>query len=317
MIDLRCLSDFLDLARTGNFSASARNRSISQPALTRRIQQLEKWCGRLLFDRSKAPLRLTTAGEEFRPIAERLVDELQAFRKRGDRTPTGRSLRCMSLHSLGSTWLPEWLNSTVRKRLRRAIDVSFGTYDQCFAALREDQIDIALVYQSDQVREPRFKALGRTVVGREAFVPVLAVSCRPDAPASRTIIELSRENYLGNALSSAFDRAKRLPGFKAGPVASRFDAVRAFVDAGSGIGWLPRRMAAADIAAGTLRAAGDGLQEIELDIVMIAASEDNVALARSLAGEADVHRSRPHPSRRRASRPPSAKRSLRARPSRR
>lgn len=317
MIDLRCLSDFLDLARTGNFSASARNRSISQPALTRRIQQLEKWCGRLLFDRSKAPLRLTTAGEEFRPIAERLVDELQAFRKRGDRPSTSRPLRCMSLHSLGSAWLPEWLYGTVAKRLRRAVEVSFGTYDQCFAALREGQIDVAVVYQSAQVREPRFKALGRTVAGRESFVPVLATACRPDAPASRTVIELSRDNYLGKALSPAFDKAKRLPGFKAGPVALRFDAVRAFVDAGSGIGWLPRSMAAADVAAGTLRAADDGLHTVELDIVVIAASEDNAALAKSLAGGAAVHRPTPLPSGHRASRPPPAKRSLRSRPSRR
>ena len=83
MFDLRYLLDFLDLARTGNFSATALNRSISQPALTRRMQQLERWAGRKLFDRSTTPLTLTAAGAHFHPIAARIVEDLRAFQAAG------------------------------------------------------------------------------------------------------------------------------------------------------------------------------------------------------------------------------------------
>jgi DNA-binding transcriptional LysR family regulator len=284
MVDLRYLSDFLDLARTGSFSATARNCSVSQPALTRRIQQLEKWSGRLLFDRSATPLKLTAAGNEFRPIAARLIDELQAFRKRGARPASAKPVRCMSLHSLGSAYLADWLNRTVRGRLRHPLEISLGTYDQCFAALRENEVDVALVYQSGKVRDARFKALGRTHIGREVFGPIVSSTCATKPP----IIELSRDNYLGKALSPAFDRCKRRLGYAAGPIASRFDAVRALVDAGSGVGWLPESTVRPELVAGTLRVIDDATLKVELDIILIAASEENLALSK-LLGPAEKH----------------------------
>src|SRR5215813_7000835 len=98
-MDLRHLADFLDLARTGSFSATACNRSVSQPALTRRMQQLERWAGAQLVDRGRAPLRLTAAGEALRPLAERVIGELDAFRH--GRRRAAAQKRCMALHSLG------------------------------------------------------------------------------------------------------------------------------------------------------------------------------------------------------------------------
>ena len=294
IVDLRSLLDFLDLARSGNFSASARNRSISQPALTRRIQRLEEWTGRLLFDRSATPLRLTSTGEDFLPLASRIVDELETFRKRNSQGGAKTPLRCMSIHSLGTAFLPNWFGHGAGARLQGMPTISFGTYDQCFAALRENEIDIALVYHTERVREARFKGLSRKQVGTEDFIPVATagyakrLSGSPKTGAiAPTIVELSRDNYLGKALSAAFDHCKRQLHYAFGPVAVRIDALRGLVDAGCGIGWLPESMVRAEIDAGRLVCFADRMPKVELGVVFIAPSEAKLAMLAASREAAD------------------------------
>lgn len=56
------LQDFLAVEQTGSFTRAASFRNSSQPALSRRIQMLERWAGSELFDRNAVPVGLTEAG---------------------------------------------------------------------------------------------------------------------------------------------------------------------------------------------------------------------------------------------------------------
>ncbi|MBX3523477.1 MAG: LysR family transcriptional regulator [Xanthobacteraceae bacterium] len=56
------LQDFLAVEQTGSFTKAANLRNSSQPALSRRIQMLERWAGGELFDRNAVPIGLTEAG---------------------------------------------------------------------------------------------------------------------------------------------------------------------------------------------------------------------------------------------------------------
>lgn len=69
------------LAQVRNFSQVAEKLSITQPALSKQIGNLEKELGILLFDRSTVPLTLTPAGEAFiRDARELLYREDQLLR---------------------------------------------------------------------------------------------------------------------------------------------------------------------------------------------------------------------------------------------
>ena len=283
MFDLRYLLDFLDLARTGNFSLTARNRGISQPALTRRIQQLEQWAGRRLLDRSTTPLKLTPAGVEFCPVATRIVEELDAFGRQGKQGAKA-PIRCMLIHALGN-----WLHDP---GAGGGPTISFGTYDRCFAALRDNDIDVALVYRSDSVQDARFKGLARVRIGADVFVPVASADylAKTNAAAGGIVVELSRDNYLGQALAATFERCKRRPGYVEGPLATRIDAVRGYVEAGYGIGWLPASMIRADLDSGRLCRIEDPALEVKLDVVLIGSENDKVAAAAHLISRADRSR---------------------------
>jgi DNA-binding transcriptional LysR family regulator len=68
---------FLVVARTGSFSAAARELTVAPSVVTKRITRLEDQMGAQLFIRSTRALTLTPAGERLLPSFQRLVAELE------------------------------------------------------------------------------------------------------------------------------------------------------------------------------------------------------------------------------------------------
>ncbi len=73
MLDLRSLTYVLSLARTANYVRAAEDLGISQPALTRAIQGLERKLGMRLFDRNRSGVTPTAQGAVFIERASVLV----------------------------------------------------------------------------------------------------------------------------------------------------------------------------------------------------------------------------------------------------
>jgi DNA-binding transcriptional LysR family regulator len=72
-LNLRHIRAFVEVAHQGSFRRAAEKLFVSQPALTITISQLEELVGVSLFNRTTRRINLTTDGENFLPIAERLV----------------------------------------------------------------------------------------------------------------------------------------------------------------------------------------------------------------------------------------------------
>ena len=88
-MELRNVRAFLAVAHEGHFGRAAVSLNITQPALTQRIQVLERELGIQLLTRSSREVRLTAAGEALREHANMLVQE------------EGRALREMKDHVAG------------------------------------------------------------------------------------------------------------------------------------------------------------------------------------------------------------------------
>lgn len=63
VLDPRALRTFLAVCRESSISGAARVLNISQPSVSVAISQLEHQLGATLFERSRAGIRLTPAGE--------------------------------------------------------------------------------------------------------------------------------------------------------------------------------------------------------------------------------------------------------------
>ena len=73
-MDLRVLMSFVTVCRLGNITRAAEALYISQPALTRQIQELEQELGCKLLVRSTRSLSLTENGYLFLLRAQEILD---------------------------------------------------------------------------------------------------------------------------------------------------------------------------------------------------------------------------------------------------
>ena len=81
----------LTLSETLNFSQAAERIGITQPALSKQIQYVEKEFGVKLFDRNHSPLTLTPAGEYFVRNAKELLYKEEQLRKELGQFKSGES----------------------------------------------------------------------------------------------------------------------------------------------------------------------------------------------------------------------------------
>ena len=76
MENLRGLSTFICVARTGNFSRAARELGITPQAASKHIQQLERWVGVRLFTRTTRKMSLTEEGASFYRVCSTAVEAI-------------------------------------------------------------------------------------------------------------------------------------------------------------------------------------------------------------------------------------------------
>jgi DNA-binding transcriptional LysR family regulator len=74
-MELRQLRYFVAVAEERNFTRAAERLNMTQPPLSRQIQQIEDTVGLALFERGARPLKLTEAGRVFYAQANRLLEE--------------------------------------------------------------------------------------------------------------------------------------------------------------------------------------------------------------------------------------------------
>lgn len=77
MIETRLLTYFLAVAREQNITRAAESLHISQPALSKQMQDLEEQCGKQLLIRGRKKITLTDEGAYLRKSAQEIVDLIE------------------------------------------------------------------------------------------------------------------------------------------------------------------------------------------------------------------------------------------------
>lgn len=90
-IDTRLLRAFVSVAEQRGFSTAAVALHITQPALSRRIRDLEVLLGVRLFDRASRRVQLTSAGEELLLRSREVLASAYALQERAQVLKEGHS----------------------------------------------------------------------------------------------------------------------------------------------------------------------------------------------------------------------------------
>ena len=191
MIDSRLLS-VLTVYETGSFTRAAERLSLSQPAVSQHVRQLENELHVHIFERVRGTLRVTREGEIIVKYARRmqaLTNNMQEALA-SERTQVA-NLTVGITHTAESNFIAETLARYVSLRDGMSIKMITATVSELFEALKNYELDMAIVEGS--VSDPRFHS-----VMLDTDCLVLAVA--PEHPLARrtmvTIEELKREKLI-------------------------------------------------------------------------------------------------------------------------
>lgn len=97
----------LRTADTGSLSRAAKDLKLTQPAISKRVERLEKELGVRLLDRGSRGVRLTDAGAQYLEVVRRVRSELEEAETAlvGSRRGVTGTLRLSFPVALGETWL--------------------------------------------------------------------------------------------------------------------------------------------------------------------------------------------------------------------
>lgn len=146
-LTLKQLRYFEALARHGHFGHAAAACSISQPALSMQIKELEETLGTVLFERGPRQVRLSNFGEEFslrvRDIL-RSVDELGDLARASRDRLVGR-LRIGVIPTIAPYLLPTIIGNLSQRYLGLDIHVRETLTQRLIQELAEGRLDTAIV----------------------------------------------------------------------------------------------------------------------------------------------------------------------------
>ncbi|MCB2110251.1 MAG: hydrogen peroxide-inducible genes activator [Defluviimonas sp.] len=178
-LTLKQLRYFEALARAGNFGRAADLSSVSQPALSMQIRELETALGATLFERGARQVRLTRLGKDLAPRVReilRQVGELgETARAAGDAL-TGR-LRLGIIPTIAPYLLPAVVRRLTAERAGLDLHLRETLTPRLLEELHDGSLDAAIV--ALPVSEPE---LAEVALFSERFVLV-----RPASEADRPV----------------------------------------------------------------------------------------------------------------------------------
>jgi len=144
-MDTQSLQAFLAVAETESFSLAAQRLHITQPAVSKRIAQLEESLNATLFDRLPRKIILTPAGEALMPKAKHIIQEIQEIKTElnnlsGDISGT---LRIGTSHHIGLHHLPHILRQFHTAYPQVKLAMQFLGSEAACEALAQGELDIA------------------------------------------------------------------------------------------------------------------------------------------------------------------------------
>src|SRR5262245_47506622 len=258
-VDAEALKTFLAVHRLRSFSRAAQTLHRTQPAISRRVGQLEEALGATLFERGSAQLVLSQAGRVLVPYAERALAAIQ---------DAERAVRDLNLANTGpvsmavvGTLAGRDLSTVQRQFAGRHADVRIelrtARSAEVSLLVRRGEVTIGLRYDHDRSAD-----LESTSLGAEP----LLIACAPDHPLAgrsiRSLAQLADEHWLAFpeipgqrevAASHVFGifRAAGLGDAKWTPVDS-LTAQKRLVEAGFGLALLQHSSVAEELASGAL-----------------------------------------------------------------
>ena len=141
------INAFLAVAELQSFSLAAERLHITQPAVSKRIRQLEDDMKTSLFDRIGKKSILTPSGQSLLPHAERILLELKTYREElaHDHDKPSGTLSLATSHHVGLHRLPQVLRDFKIEYPGVDLDLHFMDSEDACIAIANNELELAIV----------------------------------------------------------------------------------------------------------------------------------------------------------------------------
>ena len=195
-MELRHLRYFVAVADERSFSRAAEKLGIAQPPLSQQIQSLEKELDVILFDRTKRPLQLTSAGQAFLEASRSTIANLEQSIQRTQRIHL-EELNCLTIgftSSIANGVLPNILR-TFRQHYPE-IKLILWEENSAFQIerLRDHQTDVVFVYQNHDLTTAN--DLTMMPLSQEMLVVVLPQNHPLAVQSQISLTDLANEEFI-------------------------------------------------------------------------------------------------------------------------
>jgi DNA-binding transcriptional LysR family regulator len=249
------LEAFSEVARLGNVSRAAETLSVTQPALTARLQGLERELGVDLFVRGTRGMTLTDAGRALLPYAQRALAQVLDGHKAVDDLRSGKSgeLLIAAAPAVSTYVLPTILKSFQTSHPRVRMGVRTGHTEEVLEMVLRREVDLGVgrpIRHADAELIPLFDDELVLVVSRHH--PFAARDrIRLQELADDRLILFDRASSYYELTSSLIRQAGVVP--ESVIEMDNVEAAKKMVIEGLGVALLPRMALLAELRARTLR----------------------------------------------------------------
>ncbi|HCM2697725.1 TPA: LysR family transcriptional regulator [Salmonella enterica subsp. enterica serovar Yaba] len=186
-IRLRHLHTFVAVAQQGTLGRAAETLNLSQPALSKTLNELEQLTGTRLFERGRLGAQLTVPGEQFLTHAVKVLDALntagQALNRKEDASADVLRVGALPTAALGI--LPAAIGRFHQQQKSTSLQVATMNNTMLLAGLKSGEIDLGIGRMSDP---ELMGGLNYELL----FLESLKLVVRPGHPLLQETITLSR-----------------------------------------------------------------------------------------------------------------------------
>ncbi|WP_083657808.1 LysR family transcriptional regulator [Herbaspirillum camelliae] len=210
------LQAFIAVARQSSFRAAAEGLFITQPALSRRIENLEQALQERLFDRTTRRVSLTPAGELFLVHAQAVMEELELAVKSVEQRMAQRrehvTVACVP--SVANNLLPQVLKRYARSHANVRVRIIDESAADVLESVRKGEADFGVNFIGAQEAEIDFAELTR-----ERYLAVMPThhplaahaSLNWKSLAGEKLVSVSSSSGNRSLIDNAFSRVPQRP----------------------------------------------------------------------------------------------------------
>ena len=233
---------FVALAGTLNFTRAAEQCNVSQPALTRAIQQLEHELGGPLFHRERGNTHLSELGRMMLPYLQTVEQSARAAREqaRAVKKLERATLKIGAMCTIGPQLVAELMVRFQAAHPEVEVSVVDGGAPSMIDKLEKGELEIAIVGVPEELPE----SFHELPIFEERFVIVLPPNHRLTAKNPVHAADLDKEPYVSRSNCEVFEPVRQAlleRGIAMRKVFSspRDDWVQGMIKAGLGLGFFP------------------------------------------------------------------------------